>query len=477
MSKYLYIFLALFFLTACESSVTSSSDGDEKDLQKEEIVNIEDTSDEVIPDETIENEVDDPNEHINNDFIESIPYDTIEHTDIAQVPHRKSTIPMLGILISYNNIQISSSISSWSAKLFGKSEHQLNHYYAEVSNSQFEFEKANETNGITNDGIVSVTLNRDHPDTDIDKSYFSSKMHPDLRDALIAVDNDIDFSNYDTDANGHITPDELLFTFIIAGYEDSYQGWHVTNGVWANKGCTDYQFTPTLDGVTLMNCQYNGNFAMFGEQHDIYNPHIATIGIIAHELGHSAFALPDLYNTSGSDSGIGIFGLMAAGSWSKQNRREEAGNTPTHFSAWSKVYMGWSTPIEESGSVSLTQTTSEDYNIIKIPISTNNYYLLENRNNSGYDKGLYSLDGTFNGGVAIWHINEEKLTLDNFLLNNVNNDTSNKGVDLVEAQETYIDFMGDGGEKALFYSPYITSFGTKVTDISTRGSVMNLNIN
>ena len=459
MTNYLYLCVALLFLTACDSTVTSlSNDGN------------------IITDET-KSTSNNTSTLTNDDYITSIPNDTIKNTAVSLVPHKKSFIPMLGILINYNNIHITSSVSSWSTKLFGKNEHQLNHYYAEVSNSKFEFKKANETNGITNDGIVTVTLNKNHPNTDIDSYDFDLKMHPDLMDSLKVIDKEIDFSNYDSDANGHITPDELLLTFIIAGYEDSYQGYHVTNGVWGHQSCVNNEYSPTVDGVTLMNCLSNGNFAMFGERHDIHDSHDATIGIIAHELGHSAFSLPDLYNTSGDEGGIGSFGLMGAGVWTRQSPKEEHGNTPTHFSAWSKIYMGWVTPMEESGSATLVESASDSYNIIKIPISANNYYLLENRNNYGYDKGLYSLDGVFDGGIAIWHINENKLTTENFLENNVNNNVNNKGVDLVEAQNTYIDYNRDGGEKALFYSPHIDSFGTKITNISTRDSVMNLNIN
>jgi len=444
MTKYIYLSLSVIFLSACESTVTSSAD------IKDEIV--------------IEDNVNNSNSEYTN-------------TNIAKVPHNLTSIPMLGILISYNNVHITSSDTIWSEKLFGESEHQLNHYYMQASNGNFHFEKINETNGIYNDGIVSVHLNKNHPDTDIDRYKFDLVTHPDLRDALLAVNNDIDFSNYDTNADGHITPDELLLTFIIAGYEDSYEGHHVTNGIWGHQSCTYSDYTPIIDGVTLMGCENSGNFAMFGEKHDVNNPHDATIGIIAHELGHSAFSLPDLYNTNGYEGGIGSFGLMGAGVWTRQNDSEYHGNTPTHFSAWSKVYMQWVEPIEVHGSSSLIETASDDYNVIKIPISANSYYLLENRNNNGYDKGLYSLEGVFNGGIAIWQIDENKLTTNNFLNNNVNNDVEEKGVDLVEAQNTNIDSYSDGGEKALFYSPEKTSFGTIVTNISTRGSVMNLNIN
>lgn len=395
-------------------------------------------------------------------------------------PVGKSSIPMLGILISYDNVSINSSQTAWSNKLFGKNDHELNNYYIEASHQNFEFAKATENDGIANDGIVSVHLNKNHPSTDINNfTLFSTNVYPDLTSALVALDSVVDFSNYDTNADGHITPDELLLTFILAGYEDAYEGHHVTNGVWAHQYCmTSSTNVPTLDGVTLMGCTNEGNFALFGESHNAINPHDATIGIIAHELGHSAFHLPDLYNTAESTGGIGYFGLMGAGTWAKQNSSEFPGNTPTHFCAWSKYYNGWVTPKIVSGSTTLTETSSIGYDVIKIPISSTSYYLLENRNNRGYDKGLYSLSGLFGGGMALWKIDETKLTSTYFDNNTVNADTQNKAVDLVEAKPGLIDISADGGdEDALFYLENVANYGTIVTNISARGSVMGLNVN
>jgi M6 family metalloprotease-like protein len=397
-------------------------------------------------------------------------------------PVGKSSIPMLGILISYDNVAITSSQASWSNKLFGKNDHELNDYYVEASHQNFEFAKAAETSGTANDGIVSVHLSKNHPNTDIDNfTLFSANVYPDLKSALVALDGVVDFSNYDENKDGHITPNELLLTFIMAGYEDAYEGAHVTNGVWAHQYCmTSTSNVPTLDGVTLMGCPNEGNFALFGERHDTTpsNTHDATIGIIAHELGHSAFHLPDLYNTVENTGGIGYFGLMGAGTWAQQNSGEQPGNTPTHFCAWSKYYNGWINPKEVNGSTTLTETSSVDYDIIKIPINATSYYLLENRNNSGYDKGLYMLDGVFDGGIAIWEIDETKLTSYYFDNNIVNADTANKAVDLIEARPGTIDALADGGdEDALFYLGNVANYGTVVTNISARGSVMGLNVN
>ena len=398
-----------------------------------------------------------------------------DSTSLATVPHAQSSIPMLGILINYNNQQVSSDDTTWSNKLFGKSEHQLNHYYQEVSNLHFEFAKVTESYGIANDSIVSVNLSKNHPN-----SSNLSLTYPDLKNALTLANSYVDFAQYDTNGDGKITPNELLLTFIIAGYEDAYEASHVTNGVWAHQYCmTTDTNTPTLDGVSLMGCQNGGNFALFGERHDISHPHDATIGIIAHELGHATFDLPDLYNTLNPNSGgIGYFGLMGSGTWGMQNSVDYAGNTPVHFSAWSKIYNGWLQATQSTGNITLNASSSSSYNVVKIPINTTSYYLLENRNNSGYDKGLYSLSGHFDGGVALWKIDTTKLTAQHFDNNNVNADTQSKGIDLVEAQVSSIDNTGGGGdENALYYEGNNNSFSTLITNISQRGSSMSLNIN
>ncbi len=441
-----FLFLCLaFFFVGCEKASTT-------------ITTTEEDSSSTISDGTVSSPT--PTECFNT---------TIDAT---------SSTPMLSVLISYNNQTISSDELTWSQKLYGKNLHQLNSYYLETSRSAFEFAQASENAGCENDGVISVKLNKNHPN-----SAYLTTVYPDLEAALIAADEKIDFSNFDADANGHITPDELVITFIIAGYEDAYEGTHVYNGVWAHMSCMESSNTPLLDGVTLMGCNDDGTFALFGELHDrYYTTHDATVGIIAHELGHSAFALPDLYNTQGQTGGIGIFGLMGAGSWAQSSLREYPGDTPTHFSAWSKIRNGWITPqLAQAGTThTLNESASNTYNIIKIPISSTEYYLLENRNNNGYDKGLFALEGNFNGGMALWRINEAKLSDYYLSTNTVNADTYDKAVDLVEAANSVLDTRASNGDEAnLFYDPNVTtySYQSDISAISQRASVMTLNIN
>ena len=415
-----------------------------------------------------------------DDYIASIPSDTTPVSNLAKAPAVPSALPMLVVLLEYDNQQIVSSDAKWAQKLFGYSDKELNSYYNEISNAQFHFIPANETYNTQNDGIVKVHLNRNHLNTDIDSSTFYSRLSRDLRDALQGVDSYVDFSAYDSNADGAIEPTELTVIFVIAGYEDAYAGYHIGNGIWAHQSSLRHSDAPVLDGVSLFDENAGGRYAVFGERHkDDSSTHDATVGIIAHELGHAVFSLPDLYNINGGAGGIGIFGLMGAGTWTRKNSNEYYGATPTHMSAWSKSFIGWVTPQEITNtSAVLNETASSSYNIIKIPISANHYYLLENRNDSGYDRGLRELDGTFKGGMLIWHINQKKLTTNYFATNSVNSDTSDKGVDVVEANDPVLDTIIDakGNASALFYNPNRTNFGSKITDISAPGSVINLNI-
>jgi M6 family metalloprotease-like protein len=393
-------------------------------------------------------------------------------------PMRKSSVPFLLVLVSYDDIEISTTEDEWSQKIFGSAFHELNNYFDETSKGKFQLTPAQEVWGTPNDGVISVSLNKNHPNIDINNLFFMQLVYPDFIAALTAADTTVDFSSFDTNNDGKIAFDELAISFIFAGYEDAYEGWHVNHGIWAHSSClSSTTGSVTLDNVSLIACKNDAKFSVFGELHNKNTPHIATNGLIAHELGHAIFDLPDLYNTYASNGGIGYFGLMGSGIWTVQNSAEFAGETPTHLSAWSKIYNRWAEPLNVSGVTSLEETNSLRYNIIKIPIDANHYYLLENRNNSGYDKGLFSLSGTFDGGIAIWKINEHKLREENFDANNVNNITEDKAVDIVEAIPGTIDSTGSGGdENALYYEGNKNYFLDLVDTISPRASTMTLNV-
>ncbi|MEA2110867.1 MAG: M6 family metalloprotease domain-containing protein [Campylobacterota bacterium] len=384
--------------------------------------------------------------------------------------------PTLVIRIAYNDITFQSPVTTWTDKIFGFKEHQLNSYYKEISMGNFTFDAVQESEGTHNDGIISITLNKNHPD-----SGASSTIHTDLFQALSLADPYIDVSQYDTNANGAISPDEMLIIFIIAGNEDAHSGSTAKLGVWAHQSCTSILNTPSLDDTKLMGCSVNGNYAMFGERHGNND---ATIGIIAHELGHAAFNLPDLYDTTEQSAGLGYFALMSSGMWGFDGLGDLPGNTPIHMCAWSKTKVNWIEPEVISNSsdlhVNFYASSSDDFNIVKIPITDTEYFLLENRHNSGYDRGLEAISFYFNGGLAIWHIDENVIN-SNMLTNSVNDNVNHKGVDLEEAARAVLDYdvAAYGERENLFYQSNVDSF-TPHTSPSSKGyngSNSNIHVN
>lgn len=377
---------------------------------------------------------------------------------------------MLVVRISYTNIAIRNDAATWHLKLFGDSAHELNHYFNAISMGRFTLTEAQESEGSVDDGIVSVTLHKPHPD-----SGTTASIHPDLKSALILANPYVDFASYDQDSNGAITPDELLIIFIIAGYEDAFYP-PSTPAVWAHQSCVDYANTPLLDGVALMGCARGGNYALFGERHrddSINYDHDATIGIIAHELGHAVFALPDLYDTSGLSAGIGYFGLMGSGLWGQESLNDLYGNTPVPMNAWSRLHNGWITPqivrAAAGESLILYDTDSAAYNVVLLPASAHECFLVENRAVTGYDKGLFVIDGFYKGGAAVWHVDQNIIDAKS-ATNSVNAYAAHKGVDLKEAAmaELDSDSSARGNAKNLYYSGNKTQFSSTTDPDSNR---------
>jgi M6 family metalloprotease-like protein len=392
--------------------------------------------------------------------------------------------PLLVVQLNYNDIEFTHTDPSvWADKIFGESEGQLNDFYLKNSKNRFKFLPVSENNGVVNDGIMSVKLNKNHPNP----ANNFTLLHPDFVEALAQLDDEIDFSVYDIDKNRNISSQELLIMFIVAGNEEAY-GQSTLPGVFAHQYCISSPYKSNLDNVNLMACSGNGNYAVFGERHD-NNKRDATIGIIAHELGHAAFGLPDLYDTTPSmepdSAGIGYFGLMSAGMWgTKEAFETQEGSSPVHMCAWSKIQNGWIEPevinTKTPLHVSLYENSSDKYNIIKIPINSSEYFLLENRNNSGYDRGLKTIDGIFRGGMALWKIDDDVIK-SNISTNTVNSDKNNKGVALIEATHALLDISTyeRGHEKNLFYYENRSSYSEaliEIGDISSRSEIMTAEI-
>ncbi|MBI3124959.1 MAG: hypothetical protein HYZ10_11205, partial [Ignavibacteriales bacterium] len=218
-------------------------------------------------------------------------------------------------------------------------------------------------------------------------------------------------------------------------------------------------------------------------------------GILVGNIG-SHIGLPDLFNTETSISAIGRFGLMDSQALVANN-----GMFPPSLSPWEKMYLGWEQPKEISlvgGKVNIaTRETAaaSDTTLLKVPISSQEYYLVENRQQDAkkdnmiltIKKGnqifkktfLPDTSGLFNiypadikggvvidvdeydasvpgNGIVIWHIDENVIN-SKIGENKINTDLMYKGVDVEEA-----DGIQDIGESftSIFQDELIIGEGT-----------------
>ncbi len=370
------------------------------------------------------------------------------------------SIPTLLLRIEFNDISFTHNESVWENKIFGNEQSELNHYFQSVSYNNFS---------LSNRGIHTITLNKNHPDNS--QEAFLAE----LANALNQVDNQIDFSQFDINGDAYVSNKELLLMFVVAGGESSVGD---TLGIWSHTWCFDQNSNgfsaPILDNVVIAQCG-EGNYIRFGERQE---NHDATIGVMAHEVGHAVFNLDDLYDKTHNSAGIGLFGLMGHGLWAKAKSDDFVGQTPSAPSAYSKYLLNWGTMLNithtpNDDSYLLNSTADKHYNFLKLDINNHSYYLIENRSALGYDKGLEALQGNYKGGLALWKVDMD---------NEDNSKVNHKRVDLIEANAVSLDNSNHlGHTNNLFYNPHKTSFkdddnNIEFFNIGNRDEIMALSI-
>lgn len=177
-------------------------------------------------------------------------------------------------------------------------------------------------------------------------------------------------------------------------------------------------------------------------------PSPAYPGVYAHEFGH-VLGLPDQYDYGYDSEGTGIFTLMAGGSYGRsvnntENKRWFTGNSPVHMDAWSKYYLGFAKPtvITKNTTVTLNPVTTANPatnqpDIFKVVVPGSDgreYFLLENRQQSGFDKGLL-INGDIHG-LVVYHVVDDLLIQNFHRPNEAANPTPNHRTNKYQDKET-----------------------------------------
>ncbi len=228
-------------------------------------------------------------------------------------------------------------------------------------------------------------------------------------DAIRAVDSKVDFSKYAV--NGEVP--NLFVVHAGTGAE-----WNSDPRLlWSHSWSLD-AFTGLPAGGLVVDGVRVNNYAMMpevgGDLTGVFGPpptpYPPTVGVYAHEYGH-VLGLPDQYDYGYESEGTSIYSLMAGGSWNQwPNAAIFSGNSPSFLDAWSRFRLGFVavTPITATQTVVLPPAeTSPVVYRMDVPFSGGKeYFLIENRQQLGFDKGLdlYS-DGNLHG-LAIYHVDD-----------------------------------------------------------------------
>lgn len=206
---------------------------------------------------------------------------------------------------------------------------------------------------------------------------------------LWAHEHGTDFSKYDWDGDGEV---DQVFVLYAGHGEASYDKDPDT--IWPHMhylSASDYRKSLSLDGVTVdtyaCSSELNGDGNLDG------------IGTFCHEFSH-CMGFPDLYDTSYAGwFGMGDFDLMCSGSYNGDSK------CPAGYSAYEKAECGWltlkdMTNIEQETSIVGVQPMSADGDayIIKNKGHEDEYYILENRQKTGWDSYLPA------SGLMITHV-------------------------------------------------------------------------
>ncbi|NDO19181.1 hypothetical protein FMM68_05870 [Lachnospiraceae bacterium MD329] len=345
---------------------------------------------------------------------------------------------LLTILIEFNDVKIKMGSDFWNKEMFDTTPGKLSvvNYWKENSNGLDIFEPA-DTSGIEvgrkgtvsyedytdiayeiiarADGVVRISLDIPHP------TPTGSEGKNGLHKAVIMVIGALEENDFD------FTAEKSHIVTIFAGYGQSIAQGTVGKGHF--RAYTSATGVETPGGIMLD--PYTAQPEMYSL--DIHDG----IGTICHELGHSVFKLPDLYFSElpvGPSDGLCNYSLMSIGCWGRRydptdwNKNyndpyaAQRGHVPSHLDPWCKIKCGFVTPelvvSDWDGNISSISDTVTDskYNIIKVMSKADpkQYFLIENRQLAGFDKGLeelnswsnYPYENIFNGGILIYHIDE-----------------------------------------------------------------------
>ena len=222
----------------------------------------------------------------------------------------------------------------------------------------------------------------------------------------------VDFSPYDWSGNGRVN--QVVYVYAgITGNQDTQESY---GHIWPN---TSTFSTITTNGKRISNYTASAEQWVGGKS--------CGIGTILHEFTHS-LGLPDIYPTTGNAgySVVDEWDLMDGGNFTNY------GWCPPNYTPMEKMLLGWLEPVDltEPQTVSGMKPLSDGGEVYRIKHTNNEWLLLENRQQKGWDLGVPGK------GLVIYHVDYDNSSWSS---NIVNNDKNNRRFDLIHADNMDYD--------------------------------------
>jgi len=300
-------------------------------------------------------------------------------------------------------------------------------FYEQMSNGLLSVQgqaygyAALDSNEVTYTGVAGTCSGNPYGNTNCNGLFSlaaQNRMQGGLREALRKLDNQVDWTQYDSDGDGYVD----LVTFIHPPL-DGACGGSTNNHLWSHRffltGVPYTTHSMNAQGVPIKVSDYILESGVGGLSGCDSNQ-IMPVGTVAHETGHG-FGLPDLYDTDNTSEGVGEFSLMGSGNYTSPF-------SPSRMDAWSLSQLGWVTvvPLQSNGTFSFGAAPTSDTTFY-LPVGGANprgeYFLLENREPVQSDSAMLRFHCVqissapvppCGGGLLIYHVDSQQIAQHGF---------------------------------------------------------------
>ena len=236
-------------------------------------------------------------------------------------------------------------------------------YFSSASGGRLKFVPAQESQGTANDGVVQVSLGAN---ATFEGLFGTGGFAAQGRAVVQAADPFVNFSSFDANGDGNITPNELAILSIKTSTVAT-ENCGVTAGIAAGSN----------DGVNLGTAGWSDTVTLSNQM------------TIAHELAHLVLGTKDNSYISGSFDILGpTCGAPRFDFWLPNTYNE--------------LHWGWTTPTVVSHDGYYNVSPGSPYLLYDPTRGTNDYFLVENREAGTYDAQRSD------SGLVIWQVQDNQ---------------------------------------------------------------------